>query len=313
MALNKFVQDTKAKAVEVNENFNTSLSGNIINKISMLENHTLTESAGQNDIFAEAYIDSTGRQDYVNTSGTDAQFDTNKYIPSSPFISTGTDNDSGWTNPSNAFDSDDNTYANVAANPSIDEYIGKTFTSKFINQVRVVTKFIASGSNLFNGDIAIESYNGSVWSHEGYIYGPISTNLTTKTTYTFSLNKNVQGIRVRFTGDAVRDYEAEVYSLEYNGEAVESVIEHDIPTGFFGATPSSLIGMPKIADWEDGANIQVKVTNATEDSGYVDYGEVLNFTAFTSEPSKFLVKLIPKTSGATAGYPSVYGAGCIVK
>ena len=66
-----------------------------------------------------------------------------------------------------------------------------------------------------------------------------------------------------------------------------------------------------IEDWEDGANIQYKLTNATEDTGWLDAmntsPEVNSFTAFTSEPTTLIVKLIPKTTSPTAGYPSVKG------
>lgn len=56
---------------------------------------------------------------------------------------------------------------------------------------------------------------------------------------------------------------------------------------------------------------------ATEDTGWLDfnidgdtaYAKISEFTAFTSEPTTFFVKLVPKVSGPTAGVPAINGAG----
>lgn len=97
-----------------------------------------------------------------------------------------------------------------------------------------------------------------------------------------------------------------------SSEDVQVVIAHDIPSGTFSSTFQNSFATAKIVDWEDGANIQFKLTNATEDTGYGDYNEVLSAaSAFTSEPTKLWVKLVPKSSSPTAGYPSIYGVGCI--
>jgi len=45
----------------------------------------------------------------------------------------------------------------------------------------------------------------------------------------------------------------------------------------------------------------------SEDSGWIDYNTVGTFTPFTSEPTKAIVKLIPKTTNPTPGYPSIKG------
>jgi len=91
------------------------------------------------------------------------------------------------------------------------------------------------------------------------------------------------------------------------------LITHTIPTGTFTSTISSAIGVPLIEDWETGADIQYKLTGSSgaEDTGWLDAmdssPEVSSFTAFTAEPDTLIVKLIPKTTSPTAGYPSVRG------
>lgn len=86
-----------------------------------------------------------------------------------------------------------------------------------------------------------------------------------------------------------------------------TIITHKIPSGTFSSTISSCIGVPMIEDWETGANINYKIVNATEDSGWLDYNERANFTAFTARPVKVIVKLIPKTTSPSAGFPSILG------
>ena len=44
-----------------------------------------------------------------------------------------------------------------------------------------------------------------------------------------------------------------------------------------------------------------------EDSGWLDANKVESFTAFTIEPAKCIVKLIPKETSPTDGYPSISG------
>ena len=89
-----------------------------------------------------------------------------------------------------------------------------------------------------------------------------------------------------------------------------TVIYHTIPAGTFSDTISKGIAVPFIADWETGADIDFKFINATEDSGWLNAlgnMETNVFTPFTSEPTAFLVRLIPKTTSPTAGYPSIFG------
>lgn len=88
----------------------------------------------------------------------------------------------------------------------------------------------------------------------------------------------------------------------------DNIIAHTIPSGTFSSTVSKAIMGTILPEWETGANIQFKLTNAGEDSGWLEADDVVqSFTAFTSEPTTCIVKLIPKSSSPTAGYPSIRG------
>ena len=105
--------------------------------------------------------------------------------------------------------------------------------------------------------------------------------------------------------------EGGVFSFSTQSTGIDNIVVHTIPTGTFSDTISSAIGVPLISDWETGADIQYKLTNSTEDTGWLNTmspsPEISSFTAFTSEPTTLIVKLIPKTSSPTAGYPSIKG------
>lgn len=87
------------------------------------------------------------------------------------------------------------------------------------------------------------------------------------------------------------------------------IISHTIPTGTFSSTIRESVGVAHVKSWETGADIKYKFQNTTEDSGWLDCGvtpTVDSFTAFTSEPTKLIVALYPKTS-PTTNYPAIYG------
>ena len=171
MAITSFVANTKAKASEVNNNFNYGLSQIGLNTIRQLLDRAIEFSAGQIDGFGDAFVDSDGQLNSVDTTNTTATFDTNKY-----------------------------------------KYGGTSNDEIYIN----------------------------------------------------------------------------------------------IPTGTFSSTISSAFGVGFYEDFEDGDSLQYKLTNASEDTGWLNAEEISNFTAFTSEPTKLIIKLVPKTGG-TAGYPSIKG------
>lgn len=88
------------------------------------------------------------------------------------------------------------------------------------------------------------------------------------------------------------------------------VVTMNIPTGTFSTTISSAFGVPHIKYWESGDDIDYKLTNSNADSGWLTAGtipRITSFTSFTTEPTKLIVRLTPKSSSPTANYPGIYG------
>ena len=139
----------------------------------------------------------------------------------------------------------------------------------------------------------------------------IPYKITSNTFFAFSGYDSSGGFGGQLRVKNINEITLTKYIFDNTGE-----IHHTIPSGTFLPTVSKGIAAVKIVDWEDGASLQWKATNATEDTGWKDfnidgetpYAKLSSFTAFTSEPDTFIVKLIPKTTSPTAGVPSISGA-----
>jgi len=92
---------------------------------------------------------------------------------------------------------------------------------------------------------------------------------------------------------------------------VDTLIYHTIPTGTFSSTIKSAYFKTLVANTETGASIQYKLTNASEDSGYANDGELLSFNAFTSEPTQLVLTLSCNSTTSNYEYPTIYGVAGI--
>ena len=87
------------------------------------------------------------------------------------------------------------------------------------------------------------------------------------------------------------------------------IVEHDIPSGTFPSDVDKLIGKALIEETESGATIEHRLENATENSGWIADGEFGSFTAFTSEPTKYKVRLTAPSTVTTLSVPKIKGSG----
>ena len=260
-----------------------------LNLIRELQDRSVTFSADGADMFGDAYIDTTGRMNYVDTGETDATFDTNKYRPATSA--------QYWS--SAGGDTLSTTYVTMA-----------TFSNAGILVQEVQYSQYRTGSNTTTayGKVIFTYTDDSTAEDE---QSTTSTNTPVVRTITNpNLAKLVKSVSFQAkTSDGGRQAYMNAITLD-NVLPTEFLIYHDIPTGTFGATISSAHATALVADWEAGADIQFKLTgtSGTEDSGWLDYNTTTDFTAFTAEPDTFIVKLVAKTTSPTPGYPAIHGA-----
>jgi len=138
------------------------------------------------------------------------------------------------TNPTNAFDFDNGTYAlkSTSVSTSATWYLGKTYNSRNIEEVFL--KFYgraysgncgASGCNA-NINVDLEYYNGTNWLKDGDVFddscsatGGCSVSATNETNYSL-INSDNEGIRLKIGlshsgGTTDGDLDARWYSIEY--------------------------------------------------------------------------------------------------
>jgi len=173
---------------DINANFYHVLTIQGLNTIRQLFDRSGVWSAGNIDGWGDAYIDVDGRENSVDTANTTALPSIYKVSGTSEDItlehayypnltdeaSSDTTNDPDtFTNPSNAFDSNDTTYASDSfGSGTFARRLGKTFSVKNVDMVRVKAEarfnFSSGGSSRF--DVYIETYDGSTWSTFKQIY-----------------------------------------------------------------------------------------------------------------------------------------------
>lgn len=322
MALNIFADGTPNDGSQVKANDEKILACIGQNVIRQLEDRAITYSAGQIDGWGEAYIDADGRNGSVDTTNTTAIYDSTsklyQCINDNSSSSDTTTNPDSFSNPTNAFDGNTATYASKAlTNSSGGTYtLGKTFGAKTVGYVFVdfAMGFSTGG---FQTIFSLESYNGATWSTVQTLVTSTDSSLSEQK-YIVPVNASVQGIRLSMvfsTGGSYTGGTLRVHELSYGPEVASSIIMN-IPANTFSATISSAILSPKLYRWKTGANVEYKLTNASEDTGWLTCSNsptISQFTAFTSEPTKLTIRLSPKSSSPTAGYPAISGAWVLAK
>ena len=340
-----FSPGTLIKSSEANGHNNLLFNNEILTKIEQLIDRDVTRSNDKVSPFVEAYTSAGGMGSSVVVADNEACLindvfesienstvpPTKQYINAkkTPKISSDYSGDtqtSDYTNPSNANNFNYSTFASASLiSTAAWKVHQQTFSARQVDFCHFAAEhFGRNASSSRRYEIDIETYDGSVWTSI-HTENSSSTNLalTYYSSKIISVNDVIQGIRfksrVNVSQAVAGPQEARLYSFNY-GSVEEGFIPHTIPAGTFKDNVSSGVASVKIVDWEDGASLQWKATNATEDTGWQDfnidgdtaYAKISDFTEFTDEPTEFVVKLIPKETAPTAGIPSVSGVGIIL-
>ena len=321
-----FTPGSLIKSSEANGHNNLFLNNIAQTQMEQLIDRNVIRSNDKVSPFVESYTSASGRKGSVDTAETTAIFSTNKYSPS--FLNEAsedtTHDPNSFNNPESAFDEDESTFASKnSGTSSMTTHLGKTFSNKNVQFVKIVYDMTGQnlGSTTSPHTIHLQTFDGSDWSNFTLLAQSDNGNtFISKRTSVVMLDSSVQGVRVRYQYNRIDAFgnqaTARLYYLGY-GNTHTGEITHTIPSGTFNDTVSSGVVAVKIVDWEDGASLQWKATNATEDTGWKDfnisgdtaYAKVSEFTAFTAEPDEFIVKLIPKSVSPSPGKPSVSGSG----
>ncbi len=314
MVLYKFTNGTAADATQVNAAIAEGYTIAGLNLARSLIDRAGVWSAGLIDWWGDAYISAGGREGSVDTGATTATYytTTNTYVP----IETKTSENWNTTIGADASSSTHNMTATLTTNgyfSSVRGYCpgttGTAVVTILVGAEVIVTKNVPFTNHIWAASFALEDYSRILTSSDtvtirsyeviGGIY--------------YKNNQSYSGTFFSLASQAVNGYSGGAADMLIFTEVEEGeqTIMHDIPAGTFSDTITTAIGVPLIEDWEDGADIKYKLTGTAgaEDTGWLDAmnsePEVSTFTAFTAEPDTLIVKLIPKTTSPTAGYPSI--------
>lgn len=153
--------------------------------------------------------------------------------------------------------------------------------------------------------------NAGATSAEGWCDGQARIWILTNSSISYSVSdtnphyKNHSFSDYQLNGVPDTELSTDTINLDFN------TVVHDIPSGTFPSNLSSIFGYPKVVDWEEGCDVEFRIINNYDDSGWLNIDKVETFDDFTSEPTKCLVKLKERDSSPTEGYPSIKGFGLI--
>jgi hypothetical protein len=215
-------------------------------------------------------------------------------------------------------DSDDSTFAYWSLSNDNTSSIRTTSMGYLFGEERDITNVDIKVSVQLSDDrqaqiIKLQSYNGSTWDDEATL---LSNTTAGEQIYDsiYALDKTVQGLRLFCSTQRTADIGSEDHTHKYYLMTItftdtrEARIVHNLPTEFQIESTGSLSTV-MYDDYETGASTQYKLvdTITPAETSWLNTNQVNTHSAIT--PDQVHVKLIPKDTSPTAGYPSILGFG----
>lgn len=263
-----------------------------LNAIQQLEDRDITFSVDGGQ-FVETYIDDTGRKDSVDTgAATTADFTTDNY---SIQLTEGTVENNAITDVTSVSASTDfTTTISVATDgffSSIGFKSGGTTTLKI--EIKIGSEIIASvpEAGYSTQDFTFVSTDYSRMIIAGETVDIVFTGVS-GTAYNREASDTYSGTNFSYTSQPVLSVSSgNGYKFTPVTGITTSEISHTIPAGYFKSTISTACMVYKANQIVSGATVRYKLTNATEDTGWLTPNKRVSFTALTAEPDELLVEL----------------------
>ncbi len=289
MSLYKFTNGTNADADEVNANQKASMLLELKNHTRSLIDRAGVYSADGSDLWGEAFPTSGGINVGVALDGntTAAYYESDdSYGPANDGAGSPVTDANGWswTN-----DGAVTSFAGLRITPNSDILVTTVTKHSSVTATRAVIR-TTSGQTLatatFSGDDA--TFTTTLLSGIEYEIGADSNGAsytkykTSNATYP-QADTNITWT-AGFSGGTSTTSALNILSITSStGAATAGAISMTLPTGTFSATSSSAVLGSLLDKWEVGSNIQFKLTNSTEDSGWLEADDIVQtFTAFTT-------------------------------
>ena len=313
MAGFKRIVNNKVINEEYNANWDLTLRSVGLTWINLCKDRLLYLPA-DGGIFVEAYTSAGGRQDSVINPNPMTTFG-GKYVSSGATISTEGPSFTGTTSSSTAITVNFTVSCTPGNKVYFDAFPIRAHDSSVLNwRLQIVKSAVTlaekTGSFASTGLVNFTFLDYS----DGFENGDSGQFVYTRTSGSGSFRRRLStqtysGSLISFTGQQIscHDTGAQVPFRAYELDVNNSAITHTIPAGTFPSDMSSSILTFDPAEFEEGASVEYKLTNATEDTGWLATNKTEPFTPLTAEPDELIVRLTPKATSPTAGKPSVRG------
>jgi len=213
-----------------------------------------------------------------------------------------------FTNPTYAFDLDDTTSATASGGTgtSGDNYIGKTFSSRYIGKILIsATSSATSGASHNSSAIYLQTYNGSTWSDVATLDS--KTGYTAASSYAalYTLNATTQGIRIRCTASCTTSpssWSSAVTTLNYYVGTATVISD----TGITLDGTEKALALYTSKTFYGTGSMTVSVSDGTNTIADKDYTKVIDISTLSSGSLRLTFNL---GGTDTSNYASFAGYG----
>lgn len=270
-----------------------------MNNIRQLIAGAITNGTDGKDIYAEAYIDSDGRNNSV--SGATATFNTNYYGRTAAV--TGSEE----TKQFNGGSLTSVSFTIVLNQAGIVTQIG--YDGQNVARTITISDGVSSASKSQTAASGTFTFTPSDYSGKGYLAaGNVTISIASAGTTYVLANQTYDGTLFDITNQPVIAGGGTM-GVKAIDVVTNATITHTIAAGKFPAGITNACFKTLVKNYESGQSIQYKLTSAVDDSGYINDGETGTFTAFAQAPTALIVKLTAKSTNPTNTYPAIYGVG----
>ena len=259
----------------------------------------------------DEFLDSTGTNNTVNTGSSTANYD-QSFDPEIFYFLSFTDEASGdttndpdsYTDPGNAFDSNDSTFATKAATANAS--LGKTFASKFVGGVRIKADYTGAGTSPANTMI-IQTFNGSVWADFKTILS--STSAADSFDDFVFVDTTTQGIRLKTVNGTGGGFTSNVFSVEYGDYDTSATVVCDSAIKTLVGTEESICVYADV-DLPTNTTMTVDVSDGTTTISAQPLNTAIGLTGFIAGTLEITFNLGSSDDTAT---PLLRGYGVVIK
>jgi len=222
------------KPTDLNDTFDKVLlsSGIIVGQGAYKTLQANNVFVNEDYIGVDEFVDSNGTNNTIDTGASTGTYDATNDLYHLGFTDEAsgdsTSDPDSFTNPGNAFDSDDGTAATKAYTSESSQQtdsLGKTFSAKNVGRAKVKAQITTNNTTTMV--IKLQTFNGSTWDDVSTLANVTDSSGTGVIDTEVEVNDNVEGIRVFFDSTPVGspDFTHSLFTLEYGDYNTPRTVE----------------------------------------------------------------------------------------